>query len=89
MTYRYYIGSNNKTGRLEDKKAIKAISDQFEGFTAFKGLGYWQGKSEKTLIVEIETENKNKVLLLAKRLAKTLNQQAIGVLQVGRMSFVS
>jgi hypothetical protein len=89
MTYRYYIGSNNRTGRLEEKRALSLITKQFEGFTAYKGLGYWQGKPENTLIIEIETDDKNKVLTLAKTLKNELEQQAIGLLKVGKMSFIS
>jgi hypothetical protein len=65
------------------------ITKQFEGFTAYKGLGYWQGKPENTLIIEIETDDKNKVLTLAKTLKNELEQQAIGLLKVGKMSFIS
>ena len=88
MLNRLYIGSNNKTKRLEYDKAIRITSKQFEGFTAFKGVGYWQGKKEKCVIIEIESENKNKVLSLIKNLAKDLNQSAIGLVKIGKMDFI-
>jgi len=89
MLYRYYIGSNNKTKKLEDKKAVRIASQQFKGLTAFKGLGYWQGKPEQCLMIEIETPNKNKVLALAKELARELKQNAIGLASIGRLQFIS
>ena len=89
MLYRLYIGSNNKTKKLEDKKAFKIISEQFEGYTAFKGLGYWNGTPEKTLIVEIEAEKKNAILELAQKLAEGLHQDAIGLASIGKMQFIS
>jgi hypothetical protein len=89
MLYRYYIGSNNRTKKLEDKKALRIISKQYEGLTAFKGLGYWQGKAEKSLIVEVEAEDKNKVIELARILAKELKQEAIGLAEIGKLNFIS
>ena len=89
MTYRLYIGSNNRTGKVEDKKAIGIIAKQFEGFTVLPmGLGYWQGKQEATLQVEIETADKKKLIGTVKTLLKALKQDAIGVLAIGKMDFI-
>lgn len=89
MLYRYYIGSNNQTKKLESKKAIGIISKVFQGFTAFTGTGYWQGEQEKTLIVEIETAELEKLLSTARELCKQLNQQAVAIAEVGKMEFIS
>ena len=88
MLYKYYIGHNNKTKKVEEKKALKIISKQFDGFTAFKGLGYWQGKAEKTLIIEIETNNKKAILITAKKIARELKQETIGLATIGKMNFI-
>jgi hypothetical protein len=88
MLYRLYIGSNNKTKKLESKKAIRLVSKEYKGFTSFKGLGYWNGRSEKTLIIEIEAQEKRGVLSLCKRLAKDLEQEAIGLASIGKMQFI-
>lgn len=89
MLYRLYIGSNNKTKRLEELKAVKIVSQQFQGFTAYKGLGYWQGKKEKCLILEIESRSRKDIIGLAKKLAKGLQQEAVGLSMVGKMSFIA
>jgi len=89
MLYRLYVGSNNKTKKLEESKAVKITSKQFEGFTAYKGLGYWQGKKERCLMIEIESKNKKEVIGLAKTLAKKLRQEAVGLAIIGKMSFVA
>ena len=89
MIFRYYIGSDNTTGELEEERAVSIIAKQFEGFTAFKGLGYWQGIAENTLIVEVETENEEAVKQLAKNLAKELKQDAIGLAKAGSMEFIT
>ena len=89
MLYRLYIGSNNKTKKLEESKAIKITNKQFQGFTAFKGLGYWQGKKERCLMIEVESKNKKEVIGLAKMLAKKLRQEAIGLAMIGKMKFIA
>ena len=89
MLNRIYIGSNNKTHKLEYNKAIRITAKQFQGFTAIKGLGYWQGVQERNLILEIESDNESKVQGLIKRLAKELNQSAIGWATIGEMNFIS
>lgn len=90
MLNRVYIGSNNKTGRLEYSKAIGITAKQFEGFTAMKGLsGYWQNQKEESMILEIETEDKGKIKQLIQTLLKGLNQESIGWAVIGKMDFVS
>jgi len=88
MLYKIYIGSNNTTKRLEDKKAISIASKYFEGFTCQNANGFWKGLSEKTLIIEIETDNKKKVIKLAEELKEALYQEAIAVAKIGKMQFV-
>ena len=88
MLYKIYIGSNNTTKRLEAKKAISIASKHFEGFTCQNANGFWKGLSEKTLIIEIETDNKKKIIELAKELKETLYQEAVAVAKIGKMQFV-
>ncbi len=88
MLYKIYIGSNNTTKRLEAKKAVSIASKYFDGFTCQNANGFWKGISEKTLIIEIETQNKKKVIELAEELKASLYQEAIAVAQIGKMQFV-
>jgi hypothetical protein len=89
MLFRLYIGSNNTTKKLESQKAVRLISKTFQGFTISKGSGYWQGKLEKNLIVEIETQKEKEVKKLGRLLCIKLKQQAVGVAKIGKMSFIS
>ena len=52
---RVYIGSNNKTHRVELKKIVNFFTNTLgiKGFTLFKTLGYFEGKPEKSVVVEI------------------------------------
>jgi len=88
MLYKIYVGSNNETKKLEDKKAISIASKYFEGFTCQNANGFWKGLSEKTLIIEIETDDKKKVIELAEELKEALYQEAIAVAKIGKMQFV-
>lgn len=85
-----YIGSNNKTGKLEMRKAFKIISKYSDGFTADRKTGYWKGKEEPSLKVEIDRLSPKKANKLAKELAKELGQDKIGMKNnKSRMRFVS
>ena len=81
--YYIYIGSNNETHQLEKEKAEQVISKYFEGFTAYEVIGYWRGAQERTLKVEIASEEASvKVIRLCKELKAALNQEAIMLEQV-------
>jgi len=88
MLYKIYVGSNNETKKLEDKKAIAIASKHFEGFTCQNASGFWKGTAEKTLIIEIETDDKKKVIELAEELKTALFQEAVAVAKIGKMQFV-
>lgn len=47
MLYRLF------TKRKNVKNLLQLVSEHFGGFTVFETLGYWQGKKEKSLCVEI------------------------------------
>jgi hypothetical protein len=88
--FKLYIGSNNTTHKLEKSRAIELTSTYFDGFSVSQILGYWQGKAEKTLLIEIETLEKSKIIDLAKTLADQLQQQAIGVIETSeKMDFIN
>jgi len=42
------------------------ISEYFGGFTAYKTLGYWNAKPEKSVVIEIITDNSLAELYLEK-----------------------
>jgi hypothetical protein len=90
MITKLYIGSNNETHVLEVEKANSIISRLFQGFTAYEVKGYWQGTVERTLLVEIETDNKAGLIETCKALASELKQQAIGMIKTTeKMQFIN
>lgn len=81
--YYIYIGSNNETKKLEVSHSCQIISEYFDGFTAYEVIGYWKGQKEKTLKVEIVSDDMPaKVSKLCKQLAIELKQDAIMLEQV-------
>ena len=48
-----YVGSNNITGELELAKILDILSTAMQGYTITQGIGYYNGKSEDTAIIEI------------------------------------
>ena len=80
--YFLYIGSNNETHELEADRACSIIAQVFEGFSIYEIIGYWKGSKEKTLKVEIvsdETGSDAKIIELSKEIAKELKQDAVMV----------
>lgn len=88
MLYNLFIGSNNTTHKVELNKIRKATAKMFEGFTIIPSTGYWQGKAEKSVIVQIEAMNRAQVIELAELLKIELKQDAIAMQELPKLSFI-
>lgn len=74
----YYIGSNNATHDLEEEKILAIVSRYFDGFTAFEVVGYWKGKGERTLKVEVITDEPHtKLVRVGRELKERLEQESV------------
>jgi hypothetical protein len=69
--YTLYLGRNipDTTKKVSDDEIqdfLKSIvSTYFPGFTIYEAVGFWKGEQEKTLIIEIITNDQEKVNLVA------------------------
>lgn len=72
-----FIGSNNKTKRLEIDKIEQVVNKRHEAFTLHKAVGYWQGEKEHSAVVTIEGDSET-ILETIKDLKASLRQDAIG-----------
>lgn len=89
MYYRLYVGANNKTGSVEYKKARAVVSSFVDGFTAYKSVGYWQGKPENSYIIELANVKSGVVTSISKELKRVLKQQAVGIVKLNsNMKFI-
>ena len=75
--FRIFVGSNNETKKLDRKAIEKTTSIYFDGFTLLQSVGFWKSEKEKTAIVEVLTDDAEKIKTLCNRLKLDLNQQSI------------
>jgi hypothetical protein len=77
--FNLYIGANNRTGQVEIDKIVRYIGHVFSGFTIVDSIGYWQGKAEKSIVVTIFTDEKDRWFMIeyVKGLATMLMQDCI------------
>lgn len=78
--YRIAVGSNNTTHKVELAKIIRLCDAALpEGYAVIKTLGYWEGGSEKSVIIErIEFEvSDEKINKLADKIRKECKQEAV------------
>ena len=72
MLYRIMTENKNK------KEVINLCNKRFKGFTVYEAMGYWRGRPEKSLIVEIIAK---KIICKAEALARDIkklnNQEAV------------
>ena len=74
----FYVGSNNETHTLEVEKITAVVSHHFSGFTAFEVIGYWKGSREKTLKIEVVTDESDaKLVRVGKELKEKLLQESV------------
>ena len=87
--FNLYIGANNQTGIVEIDKIVHYIGKVFEGFAIVNTSGYWQGKAEKSIIVTIFTDEKDRWFMIEyiKGLATILMQDCIILQTVQSNSF--
>jgi hypothetical protein len=74
----FYIGANNSTKELEKGKIEATLNAHFSGYSASEIVGYWQGSKERTLMVQVVTEDGDaKLSSICKELCKVLEQDAV------------
>jgi hypothetical protein len=86
--YKLYIGSNNVTGKVDKKTIEEVLNKRFDGYTIVNSIGYWEGKKEKSIIVEIGNTTEKEVVGVVKKLKKMLKQYAIGVQFLPDIKFI-
>ncbi len=74
VVYRIYTEDSNFRPEI-----VKLISDEFDGFTLLSGVGYWRGRPEQSLVIEIiaEYSDKSKVLRLAADIKLVSKQESV------------
>jgi hypothetical protein len=86
-TYTIYIGSDNRTHRLERTKIERILARRHDGFTVSEAVGYWKGLRERTAVVSLAGE-RLAVLASIADLKAELEQDAIAYQRAPEMRFV-
>jgi hypothetical protein len=74
--YRIYTEEKNK------KAIVNLIGRQFDSFTLQPTLGYYQGKAEKSIVIEIVGSTAVKIKRLADRIRRMNGQQSVLILRI-------
>lgn len=77
--YRLYVGANNVTGKVEKAKLIKILDGRLMGYTLIDAIGRWNGKNEKSVIVELQEEKEERVQRLIGQICLELKQESVAV----------
>jgi hypothetical protein len=85
-TVELFIGSNNKTHKVERALLETTLSKYHDGFTIQPAVGYWQGAREDSVTVII-SDDLDTILETIKRLKYVLKQDAIAWHEVSPLVF--
>lgn len=83
-TATFYIGADNQTDVSNYERVLNLLhKEKVQGGTMFEGLGFWQGKTEPSTVVQImntegdDIQFMNDMIDLAKRMKVELSQDCI------------
>jgi len=83
MLYRIF------TERKNEEEIEKIVSKYYEGFTLIKSEGFWRLIKENSLIIEIVTEDSDKLINdLAKEIKAANNQEAVLVQKINNNQWI-
>lgn len=76
ILYRIYTEDKNRS------EVIERVTRDFDGFTVMTGDGYWKGKVENCLILEIITssDNHDKILRIAEWIEVHNDQESVVII---------
>jgi hypothetical protein len=86
-TLELFIGSNNKTGKVDRQLLEEVLSKYHEGFTIQPAVGYWQGTREDSVVVTV-SDDFDRIIDTIRRLKQVLKQDAIAYHEVTPLEFV-
>ncbi len=76
-----YIGSgvNGKISSDEREMLTAVIANSFPSFTVINALGYFRGSAEETMVIQIATDDTEKVRKLAYQIVIEHKQIGVGI----------
>lgn len=61
-----------------ERDVVQIVSTHFESFTTYSENGYFRGESEPMVVVEIATDDDDKVIMLGELLRDHFRQNGVG-----------
>lgn len=86
-TLELFIGSNNKTHKVERDLLAKTLAKYHEGFTIQPARGYWMGQAEDSVTVIIH-DDVDTIISTIHKLKQVLKQDAIAYHEVAGLEFI-
>lgn len=86
-TLELFIGSNNKTGKVDRDLLENTLSKYHQGFTIQPSVGYWLGTREQSVIVTL-SDDYSTILDTIRKLKQVLKQDAIAYHEVTPLEFI-
>ena len=86
-TLELFIGSNNKTHKVERVLLEQTLAKYHEGFTISPAVGYWAGAREDSVTVLI-SDDFSTIINTIQRLKQVLKQDAIAYHEVTPLEFI-
>lgn len=74
---------------LDGRVSANALAERvFDSFTVTQGIGCWRGQFEQSLMFEIDTADRARVVAFAKELKAELRQAAVLVVELSSTSLL-
>lgn len=86
-TLELFIGSNNKTGKVDRDILETVLSKYHQGFTIQPSVGYWMGHKEDSVIVTV-SDDFDTIIDTIRKLKYALKQDAIAYHEVTNLEFI-
>jgi hypothetical protein len=60
-----------------ERVILPLLDTAFDGFTCYRGEGYWRGEKEPSLLIEVYTNNRHLIHAIAERIKHHNKQEAV------------
>jgi hypothetical protein len=87
VSFELFIGSDNRTHKVERAKLLQVLDANHEGYTVVPSTGYYKGEREESVVVTI-ADDEQAVLSTIGKLKQALKQDSIAYRQAPVMRFI-
>lgn len=85
-TFLLYIGADNLTKKVDRKKLLGVLDEQYEGYTVTPAMGCWRKQREDSVVVTVQADD-DEIKKVISKLKYELKQEAIGLQEAPELVF--